>query len=588
MSYRKITAVIVTALMLTSVLTACGTGGGGATTTEAAAATTAATTAAAAATTAASGGGSTSGDRQAPPEGKDTNNGRPYNLTLTAWDNRQEKYLNGINATILPIVDEPLTIRIWLPFSSTVVTDVNDTEVFKAMGQRTNILVEWMHPPQGQNEDNFNLLVASGDLPDVFCNPPAYPGGPAKAVDDEVYVDLTPYYTAGLMPNTKFLMESRTDLVRDYKDDEGRILSCKGIDIVPTSPWSGLWVRSDWLEDLNLPEPKTIEDWDTMLYAMQEAKVPNPLSFNLKDGQGVNTNFEFAGGYETGFEYINKNGKVEYGPINDGYLPFLTKMHQWYADGIMDPDFATRTWDDYLSNSINGVYGALGMAYGDVGPMMLGGTAKEPRYQLKPVLQPTTYDGQVIHLRQGDELVRSSNTYMAYGAVDNGNDEIIARYLDYWYSQDGGDLFSMGVEGLSYEWNDEGTYTWIYPDLVNNADADFWTIMDRFKSHYIQTFLRDSAAYDNRPEVQECIDYWTTQLDDWRMPYGITQTTEEARELAELEADIKTYRDEMSYRFIMGQSPLSEYGAFVDQMKKLNIDRVIELKQAALDRYFAR
>ena len=594
MKLTRITAFVLTVLLAVSVLAGCGGGnsgsGGGGGTADSGTAAVAQDTGDSADNGPADSGedAAPSGGRQAPPEGKDTNNGRPYNLTKIAWDNRQDKYLNGINATILPIAEEPLTVTIWLPFSSTVITDVNETELFKEMVKRTNIVVNWMHPPAGQNEDNFNLLIASDTLPHIFCNPPGYPGGPAKAVDDGIFIDLTPYYNAGLMPNTKFLMESRSDLYRDYVDDEGRYLSIKGIDIVPTSPWSGLWVRDDWLEDLNIPEPKTIDDWDNMLYAMQDAKAPNPLSINLPDWYGVATNYMFAGSYETAWAYFHRDGKVEYGPINDGYLPFLTKMNQWYNDGIIDPDFATRTWQDYISNTINGVYGAIGMAYGDVGPMMLGGEAIEPRYQLKPVLQPTSYSGQVIHLRQGDELVRSSNSYMASKSVEDGIDELVVAYLDYWYSQDGGDLFSMGPEGVSYVWNDQGTYDWIYPDLVDNPDADFWTIMDRFKSHYIQTFLRDSAAYDNRPEVWECIDYWTTQLDDWRMPHSITHTTEEARELADIEADINTYRNEMSFRFIMGQTPLSEYDAFVEQLKKLNIDRAIELKQAALDRYMTR
>ena len=138
MKFKKIIAILC-ALLLVAQLAACGgSGGGGATTTGAAAAeTAAATTAAAAATTAAAAaettasaasGGVGEGGRQAPPEGKDTNNGRPYNLSKVAYDNRQDKYLNGINATILPIVEEPITIRIRMPFSSTVTTDVNDTE----------------------------------------------------------------------------------------------------------------------------------------------------------------------------------------------------------------------------------------------------------------------------------------------------------------------------------------------------------------------------------------------------------------------------------------------------------------------------
>ena len=146
------TAAIVAAVMLA----ACGSSGGGTTATTQATADNTQTTAAADTTTqassdttaatdttAAADNAQTTGEggRVAPPEGKDTNNGRPYNLSLVNYDGRKDIYLNGINATILPIVDQPTTINIWLPFSSTVVTDVNDTEVFKALKERTGITV---------------------------------------------------------------------------------------------------------------------------------------------------------------------------------------------------------------------------------------------------------------------------------------------------------------------------------------------------------------------------------------------------------------------------------------------------------------
>jgi putative aldouronate transport system substrate-binding protein len=41
-------------------------------------------------------------------------------------------------------------------------------------------------------------------------------------------------------------------------------------------------------------------------------------------------------------------------------------------------------------------------------------------------------------------------------------------------------------------------------------------------------------------------------------------------------------------QFITGQKPMTEYDAFVEQLKSMNIDRCIEIQQAALDRYIAR
>lgn len=531
-----------------------------------------------------------SGD-QAITEGKDTNYGRPYNLTPVKYDTRKDKYLNGINATVLPIVEEPVEISIWQSFTSTVMQSLEESEVYKEMEKRTNVKIKWIYPPKGQEADNFNLRVSSDDLPHIFSRAKDhYPGGPAKAVDDGIFVDLTPYYDKGLMPNIQYLRENNDEINRDWVDDEGRMLAFIMLDIVPTSPWSGMWVRGDWLDELGLSVPTTIDEWDTMLYAMKDLKGGTPLSLQvgLKDNwYGLKTNFAFAGSYETGYDFINKDGKIEYGPANEGYRSYLTLLNKWYADGILDSDFVTRTYDDYIANTTSGKYGAFGMAYGDVGQLKLSGAAKDPNFKIVPTLQPTSYDGQEIHLHQYDATVRGARDHMTAQAVDDGVDEIICRYIDYWYSQDGGDLCSYGPEGVSYEWNDEGEVEWIYPDLVNNPDSDFWTLYPRWKLHE-GPYLRDSSAYKMEPEVWDCIALWGSQDASWVMPDNRTLTPDESQELATMITDIETYREEMTFKFITGQEPLSNFDSYVSQMEKMNLARVTEINQAVIDRYNSR
>jgi putative aldouronate transport system substrate-binding protein len=212
-----------------------------------------------------------------PVEGAATNNGYPYNLTPVKYDSRADKYLYGINATVLPIVDGDFTMEIWRNFSSTVMQGLDECEAFKAMEKATGVKIKWLYPPAGQATDNFNLRVSSNDLPHIFSNPPGYPGGPAKAIDDEVYVDLTPYYDQGMMPNVQYLRETREDINRDWVDDAGRIFKFPVLDIIPTDPWSGMWVREDWVKELGLDLPTTIADWDEMLYAMKKAYGIAPL-----------------------------------------------------------------------------------------------------------------------------------------------------------------------------------------------------------------------------------------------------------------------------------------------------------------------
>lgn len=97
--------------------------------------------------------------------------------------------------------------------------------------------------------------------------------------------------------------------------------------------------------------------------------------------------------------------------------------------------------------------------------------------------------------------------------------------------------------------------------------------------------MRDSTAYEFQPEVYDAIETWGSQDASWVMPDNISHTTEEERELANIMVNIETYRDEMTLKFIMGQEPLDKFDEFVQTIKSMNIDRAIEIKQAALDRY---
>ena len=522
-------------------------------------------------------------------EGPNTNNGRPYNLEPAKWDTRDDKYLYGINATKLPVTDEPVTLILWRSFNSTVMQGLDESEVFKELEKRTGVKIEFVYPPVGQEQDNFNLRIATNDLPHIFSTPPEYPGGYRKAVEDGIYLELTPYYDKGLMPNVKWLRENYEEINRDIVDDEGRMFFWPMIDIVPSHPWSGIWLRKDWMEELGLQTPKTISDWDNVLRKMKEAKGVAPLAINITQWYGVKTNFMFIAAYDTGYDFINKNGKAVYGPMEPGFKDWLTKMNEWYKEGLIDPDFATRDTDSYNANIANGKAGAFGLAYGELGQILETGRSLDPKFSVEPVVQPTSYDGQVIHLRQNNSIVRGDREFFTTRLVDDGLDEIAVKWKDYWYSQDGGDLCSRGPEGVSYQWKEDGTYEWIYPALENRKEEglDFWTLYPLFKLHN-WGYLRDSTAYEFRPEVYECIDTWATQDASWVMPDNISMTPEESTEFNNIMVNVRTYVDEMTLKFITGQEPISKYDEFITNIKNMGVDRAVEIMDAALQRYLAR
>ncbi len=114
----------------------------------------------------------------------------------------------GADLTELPITTEDVTIDVWRGFSSTIMDTLADCEVFKKMEEVTGVKINWVYPPVGSETDNFNLRVASNDLPHMFSTPPAYAGGIETAVEDGVYLDYAPYFEKGFTPSMRPIPKS--------------------------------------------------------------------------------------------------------------------------------------------------------------------------------------------------------------------------------------------------------------------------------------------------------------------------------------------------------------------------------------------
>ena len=65
-------------------------------------------------------------------------------------------------------------------------------------------------------------------------------------------------------------------------------------------------------------------------------------------------------------------------------------------------------------------------------------------------------------------------------------------------------------------------------------------------------------------------------------------TADEGTEYNALYTDIQTFVQEKTASYIMGSESLDTFDDFVETLKGMNIERCIEIQQAALDRYNAR
>ncbi|WP_284644539.1 extracellular solute-binding protein [Paenibacillus silviterrae] len=463
----------------------------------------------------------------------------------------------------------------------------------KELAKRTGVQVNFTHPPQGQDREQFNLMVASNELPDLietnWFNNGVYPGGSQKALNDKVILPLNDIIKKHA-PNLNKLLTEDKDLAKMLQTDDGKYFVFPMIRNSFSQVYRGPMIRKDWLDELGLQVPTTIQEWETVLKAFKEKKgATAPLSIVYSNTGGMDINDAFIGAYKTsGGFYVGDDGKVKYGPADKQYKDAITLFRKWYTEGLLDKDFAVT---DVKANNNK----ILSAQSGSTVYLLSGGIQsytdamkpKDPKFNMVGTPYPTLNKGETPFIGQYDFKVEPSRGVAI--SANMKNPEIAAQWLDYAYSKEGNELFNFGIPNESYASNN-GTIS--FTDKVNK-DPKYTTV--QMLSQYTRQngpFMIDerySKLILKYPSQEEAVKLWSaTDAKKHTLPPFITPTDSESKELAKLTTAIKSYKEEMQLKFIMGKEPMENYDKFVAQLNQLGLPKVIEIYQAALDRYNKR
>ena len=213
----------------------------------------------------------------------------------------------------------------------------------------TGIQVEITYAPRMSADDSFNLMVASGDYPDIVDNvTDRYPGGGEKAMDDDVIVDLSDILESCL-PDYTNRMNMDPEVAKDLMTDSGAHVAVYQIYDEVREPDAGPVIRKDWLDNLGLEIPETYDEYENVLLAFKDAYGISSPMLMLSDG--VPENNYLVAGYgiagktaEAGISYMpfyQIDGVVHYGLIEEGFREYTQMLHDWYAEGLFAVDYAT-------------------------------------------------------------------------------------------------------------------------------------------------------------------------------------------------------------------------------------------------------
>lgn len=471
---------------------------------------------------------------------------------------------------------------------SKVAVTENDTEFYKYLEEGTGIEVEFIHPPAGQAAEKFNLMLTSGDLPDIFqYNLSKTAEGAETLVKNGYVYPLTEDFLKNYMPNYWKRLQEDEELRKSVRLNDGTyyaVSSWRESDSMTT--YAGPMIRQDWLEDLGLDMPETIDDWYVTLKAFKEKKgatAPFTVTSTYAFVNGV-----FTGAYGTNLDFYVKDGKITHGVYDKSLKDFVVTMNKWYNEGLIDKDFPSINNEQLNTKMLTGKSGAT---YGMIGSGMgaLLAAAPDETYKLAAAPYPALKKGGVSEF--GQKSARYNEPCFMISAT-SPNKELAARFLDYGFTEEGHMLYNFGREGVSYEMVDGiPTFTELItnnPEGISSALAlskyAHCTYMGAYEMD--ERFFKQQYAYQ---EQKDAIDVWknTNAKDHFIVDYNAA-TAEEQSEIAKYLTDINIHISENVTKFIAGIRPISEWDKFIEEVKGLNIDKVLELKQNAYDRYQSR
>ena len=488
------------------------------------------------------------------------------------------------------------TLTYWKVLNNNVAlefTSMNDTPYAEELKKRTGIEVEYQHPPAGQEQEQFGLLLADGNFPDIieYNILENYSGGPQKAIDDGVILRLNDIIDQ-YCPNLKQYLKENPEIDKMLRTDSGDYYAFPMIRDEAETVQIGPMMRGDWLEELNLEVPTTIDEWHTVLTAFKEEKgAIAPLSYNYNDRNIQKVN-PVAMAYVPSVDfYLAADGTVHYGSIEEGYKKYLETFAQWYAEGLVDVDLVSLKADQVTAKMTSGQAGAsVGRVEGQLGSWYTAGRKNEEGYTLIGVPWPTVEEDARPQGGYCENLY--SGISSASISTDCKDVERAARLLDYAYSEEGRMYVNFGQEGLTYEMVDgEPRFTDV---ILNNPDG--WSVKTALGAYTMNTSggpnVKDPRVNEQTMELPEQkaarYEIWAdSDMRDYLLP-PITPNSEESREYATIMNEVETYRDEMTIKYIMGQETLDTFDTYVENIKKMGIDRAIEIQMAALGRYNAR
>lgn len=225
---------------------------------------------------------------------------------------------------------------------------------------------------EAQTGDDYNqkvsMAIAAQEIPDImFVNDYSTM---VELVESDMVEDLTEVYNNLACDTVKAAYESYGENnPLNYVTFDGKIMAIPKTQLSDGQDF--LWLRKDWLENLGLEEPSTLDEVADILRAFinddpdgnGQNDTVGLAALSTVYGDYPNNTFAIDNIFTALGAYPNiwitdSEGNAVYGSIQPEMKDALQLLADWYAEGLIDKEFTTRTNDDIVALISSGQCGA--------------------------------------------------------------------------------------------------------------------------------------------------------------------------------------------------------------------------------------
>ena len=338
-----------------------------------------------------------------------------------------------------------------------------DNPVAKAITEATGVTLDVSYPvaSQGDAKEDIALMIANDEYPDmIYAKGSATDLYQAGALID--MTDLIEKYG----PNIKKIYGAEMEKLKWSQDDPGIYqLSYAGVNQKTLTTGGSCQIQWAALKENDYKYPKTLDEYEKMIksYLAAHPKTEDGLdmigiTMSASDWHWMITLGNPAGliadaSPDNGQWIIDDEYNVHYKHVTDEEKEYFKWLCRMYNEGILDPNFATQTDDDYIAKVASGRVVAITDAewhYSQCEATLVADGKVDQTYVGLPV---TLREDQV----EKALLYQGTTVGWGIGITKSCEDPVRAiKFLDYLCSDEGQILYHWGIEGENYFLDDDG------------------------------------------------------------------------------------------------------------------------------------